>query len=151
MTKLDRKNQKKAPDNRGGADSSRRGAGPNESMGTDAKDDEETKFVFAVVPETMVLNPKMGYKVQFRANSFNVGEVKENWQCQATIGGDRKPKIAFSPTVAGEFITPSLSFSEPRLQFKYLWEKGVASMPITKTLSLANAGPLPTTVTLKID
>jgi hypothetical protein len=32
-------------------------------MGTDAKDDEETKFVFAVVPESMVLNPKMGYKV----------------------------------------------------------------------------------------
>jgi hydrocephalus-inducing protein len=53
--------------------------------------------------------------------------------------------------VIGEFITPSLSFSEPRLQFKYLWEKGVASMPITKTLSLANAGPLPTTITLRID
>jgi hydrocephalus-inducing protein len=39
MTKLDRKNQKKAPDAKG-ADSSRRGTGANESMGTDAKDDE---------------------------------------------------------------------------------------------------------------
>jgi hypothetical protein len=27
------------------------------------KEDEEVKFVFAVVPETMQLNPKMGYKV----------------------------------------------------------------------------------------
>jgi hydrocephalus-inducing protein len=119
-------------------------------MGTDANE-EEVKFVFTVVPEQMLLNPKMGYQVQFRANSFNVGEVKETWQCQAQIGGDRKPKVAFSTVVRGEFITPSLSFSEPKLYFKYLWEKGVASMPINKTLTLANAGPLPTTITLRID
>ena len=68
-----------------------------------------------------------------------------------TIGGDRKPKIAFNTNVTGDFITPSLSFSEPRLYFKYLWEKGVASMPINNTLSIANAGPLPTTITLRID
>lgn len=37
------------------------------------------------------------------------------------------------------------------MYFKYLWEKGVASMPINKTLELRNAGPLPTTVTLRID
>jgi hydrocephalus-inducing protein len=93
----------------------------------------------------------MGYKVQFRANSFNVDEAKEEWQCQCTIAGERKPKVAFSTRVFGKFINPSLSFSEPKLFFKYLWEKGVASMPITKTLSLANSGPLPTTVTLRID
>lgn len=75
----------------------------------------------------------------------------ENWQCQATIGGDRKPKVAFNANVQGEFITPSLSFSEARLYFKYLWEKGVASRPINKTLRLSNAGPLPTTITLRID
>ena len=75
----------------------------------------------------------------------------ENWQCQAAIGGERKPKVVFNTNVVGEFITPSLSFSEPRLYFKYLWEKGVASMPITRTLTLANAGPLPTTINLRID
>jgi len=48
-------------------------------MGTDPRDDEEVKWVFDVVPATMSLNPKMGYKVQFRANSFNVGKVLENW------------------------------------------------------------------------
>lgn len=149
-TKLDRKSQKKTGDAQAG-ESGKKGQGGNESLATDAKDDEEAKFVFAVVPETMVLNPKMGYKVQFRANSFNVGKVLENWQCQATIGGERKPKVAFDTNVTGEFITPSLSFSESRLNFKYLWEKGVASMPITKTLSLANAGPLPTTISLRID
>jgi len=149
-TKLDRKNQKKPGDAKSG-DASKKGQGANESLATDAKDDEEAKFVFAVVPESMVLHPKMGYKVQFRANSANVGKVLENWQCQATIGAERKPKVAFNTNVTGEFITPSLNFGEPRLYFKYLWEKGVASMPITKTLSLANAGPLPTTITLRID
>lgn len=50
----------------------------SESVGTEANDDE-VKAVFQVVPETMTLNPKMGYKVQFRANSFNIGKVVENW------------------------------------------------------------------------
>jgi len=149
-TKPDRKNPKRAGDAKA-TESGKKGQGANDSMGTDAKDDEETKVVFAVVPENMVLSAKMGYKVQFRANSFNVGKVLENYQCQATIGGERKGKVAFNTNVTGEFITPSLSFSEARLAFKYLWEKGVASMPINKTLSLANAGPLPTTITLRID
>ena len=68
-----------------------------------------------------------------------------------TIVGERKGKTAFVSKILGEFITPSLKFSEAKLAFKYLWEKGVASMPITKQLSIANAGPLPTTISLKID
>jgi hydrocephalus-inducing protein len=80
-----------------------------------------------------------------------VGKILENWQCQATIGGERKPKLAFNTNVLGEFITPSLSFSEPKLFFKYLWEKGVASMPITRSLAISNAGPLATSLTLRID
>lgn len=56
------KGSKKPGDAKPG-DAGKKGTGPNESMGTDAKDDEEVKFVFMVVPDTMVLNPKMGYKV----------------------------------------------------------------------------------------
>jgi len=37
------------------------------------KNDEDLKFVFAVVPDTVVLQPKMGIYIQFRANSFQVG------------------------------------------------------------------------------
>lgn len=123
----------------------------SESVGTEAKDEEEAKAVFQVVPETMTLNPRMGYKVQFRANSFNIGKVMENWQCLGTIGGDRKPKILFDTNVMGEFGTPQLQFSDPKLEFKYIWVKGVHSQPITKSLSLSNAGALPTTVNLRID
>jgi hypothetical protein len=68
-----------------------------------------------------------------------------------TIGGDRKPKVVFNTNVLEKFIAPSLNFNPPKLAFKYLWEKGVASMPINKTLTLSNAGPLPTTINLRID
>jgi hydrocephalus-inducing protein len=132
---------------------SKKGDGKTESVaGTEvAQEDEKAQFTFTVVPERMVLNPKMGYKVQFRANCLNVGQVTEQWVCQVAIGGDRKPKEPYSPKVTGEFITPNLSFSENKLDFKYLWEKGVASKPITRQLSLSNAGPLPTTVQLRIE
>ena len=103
------------------------------------------------MPDTIVLNPKMGIPIQFRANSFNVGKITETWVCNVTVGGDRKPKTVYNSIVGGEFITPGLNFSEPKLFFKYLWEKGVTSMPIQKTLDITNGGPLPTTINLKID
>ena len=33
------------------------------------ENEEDQKFVFTVIPETVVLNPKMGIMVEFRANS----------------------------------------------------------------------------------
>jgi hypothetical protein len=43
------------------------------------KEEEEVKFVFSVVPESVVLNPKMGIMVEFRANSSLVGKMMEPW------------------------------------------------------------------------
>ena len=57
----------------------------------------------------------------------------------------------FNSNVFGNFITPILQFNVPKLDFKYLWEKGVPSMPITKDLVIKNMGPLATTINLKID
>ena len=93
----------------------------------------------------------MGIMIQFRANSFNIGKIIETWVCNVIVGGDRKPKTVYNTTVQGEFITPALNFSEAKLYFKYLWEKGVASMPIAKTLDITNGGPLPTSINLLID
>lgn len=61
--------------------------------------EEEVKFVYAVVPDTITLQPKMGINVSFRANSFNVGKVIETWQCSSVVGGERKPKVVFNTTV----------------------------------------------------
>ena len=42
-----------------------------------AKAEEDIKYVFAVVPETVTLQAKMGIFIQFRANSFSTGLVDE--------------------------------------------------------------------------
>jgi hydrocephalus-inducing protein len=130
-TKVDRKKDKNAIK----SDGKKGGQNPDASQVTEGNKEEEVKFVYCVEPESIVLNAKMGIMVKFKANSFNVGKIIENWQCQVTVGSDKgsgKPKTAWNTTIMGEFITPGLVFSEPKLYFKYLWEKGVASMPITK-------------------
>ena len=56
--------------------------GKDMSMMTDKekKEEEELKFVFAVVPDQILnLQPKMGIYVQFRANSFQVGKMEEQF------------------------------------------------------------------------
>ncbi len=103
------------------------------------------------MPDNIVLNPKMGIMIQFRANSPLTGKIIENWLCNVTSGGERKPKVAYNSNVVGDFIIPLLNFSEAKLFFKYLWEKGVPSMPISKNLEITNGGPLPTSVNLLID
>lgn len=35
--------------------------------------------MFNVVPESIVLNPKMGIMIEFRANSSVVGKMNEPW------------------------------------------------------------------------
>lgn len=107
--------------------------------------------MFTVIPETVVLNPKMGIMIEFRANSSSVGKMSEPWQCQVIIGNDRKPKNVYNPLVFGNFITPSLQFNHPQLKFKYLWEKGVPAAAIQEELKISNMGPLATTINLKID
>jgi hypothetical protein len=43
------------------------------------EEEEETKFVFTVIPDTVVLNPKMGIMIEFRANSSMIGKMIEPW------------------------------------------------------------------------
>jgi hydrocephalus-inducing protein len=124
--------------------------GEDKSQGGETQS-EEAKQVFTVVPDNIVLNPKMGIMIQFRANSPLTGKIIENWLCNVTSGGERKPKVAYNSNVVGDFIIPQLNFSEAKLFFKYLWEKGVPSMPISKHLEITNGGPLPTSMNLLID
>ena len=84
-----------------------------------AEKEEETKAIFSVIPDTIVLNPKMGIMIQIKANSQINGKVVENWFCNVTSGGDRKPKAAYNSFIQGDFMTPILNFSEAKLYFKY--------------------------------
>ena len=146
-------NGPKKPDAGKGAPNEKSSSGAGEVSSTLGGGDkeEEVKIVYTVVPDQIVLNPKMGIMIQFRANSATIGKVVENWLCNVTSGGERKPKVAYNATVQGDFIVPTLNFSEAKLFFKYLWEKGVPSMPISKTLDITNSGPLATAMNLLID
>ena len=66
-------------------------------------------------------------------------------------GNDRKPKPVFNSNIFAEFITPTLQFNNPKIDFKYLWEKGVLAEPIIKDLIIRNTSPLKTTLSLKIE
>jgi hydrocephalus-inducing protein len=55
----------------------------------------------------------------------------------------------YTTTVEGEFIQPTLLFSERKLYFKYVWEKGVPFMLISKELELTCGSQLPVNFTLK--
>lgn len=70
------------------------------------KSDEDLKFVFAVVPDTVVLQPKMGIYIQFRANSFQVGWMVEMFVCNSTVAGEWKPRLVYNTTLQGDFIGP---------------------------------------------
>lgn len=104
-TKLDRKQPKK-PDQNKSMEQTAKKTGPSGgndasvvSNGQGLEKEEEVKFVYAVVPDQIVLNPKMGIMIQFRANSFNVGKIIETWACNVIVGGDRKPKTVYNTTV----------------------------------------------------
>lgn len=67
--------------------------------GAGAEKEEEAKIVYSIIPEQIVLNPKMGIMIQVRANSATVGRVIENWLCNVTSGGERKPKVAYNTNI----------------------------------------------------
>jgi hydrocephalus-inducing protein len=96
---------KKPEEEKGDATSSKKPTGNDKTSNAEAqsqggeKEGEETKQVFTVIPDNIVLNPKMGIMVQFRANSPLVGKIIENWLCNVTSGGERKPKVAYNSNV----------------------------------------------------
>lgn len=62
---------------------------------------------------------------------------------------DRKSNVMLTSTIVGDFIVPSLNFSKNKINFKYLWEKGVPMMPISQTLDMTCGSSLPTNFSLK--
>lgn len=57
--------------------------------------------------------------------------------------------MLYTTTVDGEFIKPTLKFSEKKLYFKYTWEKNVPFAPISKNLDIVSTAALPTNFMLK--
>ena len=66
------------------------------------------------------------------------------------VGNERKTLCLYNTTLDGEFIKPTLKFSEKRLFFKYSWVKNVPFMAISKNLEITCASILATNFTLKV-
>lgn len=81
--------------NAGGAE----GASNAGGAAAEKEKEEEVKVVYTIVPDQIVLNPKMGIMIQVRANSTAVGKIVENWLCNVTSGGERKPKVAYNASI----------------------------------------------------
>lgn len=86
---------------------------------------------------------------QFKALSLKKGLLTEQYTLNVSSGNDRKSTIMLTSTITGDFIVPSLNFSKSKLNFKYLWEKGVPMLPIAQTLEMTCGSSLPTNFSVK--
>lgn len=111
---------------------------------------EEEPEIFNILPETVVLPPKHGIMYQFRANSTKRGKINEIFFLNSTIGNERKTNTLYTTTVEGEFIQPTLVFSEKKLHFKYSWEKNVPFSHISKNLEITCGSALPVNFFIKV-
>lgn len=107
-------------------------------------EEEEPDPVFTIVPDTINLPAKTGVMFQFRANSTRPGKIAEKFELSAQSGSERKALPVYQTVLEGEFIKPSLKFSENELYFKYSWEKNVPAMLISKQLEIFCGSALPT-------
>ena len=113
-------------------------------------DSDDNPDIFAIVPETILLPAKTGIMFQFRCNSTLKGKISEQFSLTSTTGEERKQTELHKSTFEGEFINPSLLFSAPKLNFKYVWEKNVPFMHIAKNLEITCGSLLPVNFTLKV-
>ena len=105
-TRVNKPNERKVPKandkdgaKEGAKDDSKIDAAKDQSMISEKKEEnEELKYVFAVVPDQVELQPKMGIYIQFRANSFKKGRMTEQFICSTMVKGDKKPKDAYKTT-----------------------------------------------------
>jgi hydrocephalus-inducing protein len=76
----DRNKTKAAPKNEPGEEAKLNQSNRDATMISEKKEEnEELKYVFAVVPDQITLQPKMGIFIQFRANSFVKGKMSEQF------------------------------------------------------------------------
>ena len=71
--------------------------------------------MFSVAPSVTTLLPKHGIMFQFRGYSQKKGQIPETYILNSTIGTERKPNLLHATVIEGQFIQPTLQFSEKKL------------------------------------
>ena len=106
--------------------------------------------IFTIIPEKIDLPPHSGLMFQFHCYSTKPGLQKLDYKLNASVGNDRKEAPIVTSRLEGNFINPSLIFSESKLLFPYSWAKNVPLMPISKNLEITCGCELPTRFLLKV-
>ncbi|EGR28756.1 hypothetical protein IMG5_169530, partial [Ichthyophthirius multifiliis] len=110
---------------------------------------QEENHLFNIAPESVTLPAKHGIMFQFRAYAVKTGKFQEQFILNSVIGNDRKSHQLYQTTIEGEFIRPTLKFNEKKIYFKYIWEKNVPFMQISKDLEITCISILKTNFMLK--
>jgi len=116
----------------------------------DNAEEEEIENAYAIVPDSVTLPPKTGIMFQFRAYSTRKGVITEYYQLMTQVGNDRKQNALLDTMISGEFVNPTLSFSDNKMHFKYSWQQGADFHLISKDLEITNVSQLPTSFTIKV-
>eukprot|EP01022_Parablepharisma_sp_SALTPOND_P020800 TRINITY_DN386_c0_g1_i3.p1 TRINITY_DN386_c0_g1~~TRINITY_DN386_c0_g1_i3.p1 ORF type:complete len:4093 (+),score=589.86 TRINITY_DN386_c0_g1_i3:873-13151(+) len=109
------------------------------------EEDEEANHVFYIDPieeekgvSSVHLEPQHGFTLNCKARSKAVQKaLVEGFRFLAGTEGTRKEEAIFIVYFRGNFILPQLTFSEPKLYFKYRWQGEHKREPIVHDLEIA--------------
>ena len=116
------------------------------------EEDEEANHVFSIEPfeeekgvRGVLLDPQRGFTLNCKARSKNIQKgIIEPFKFLACFDGTRKEEGIFIVNFKGNFILPQLSFSVPKLCFKYTWQGEEKREPIVKDLEISCESDDPT-------
>lgn len=66
------------------------------------------------------MEPKTGVKFKFIAKAPLSGTWTEGYLCTSQVANEKKAKNIYETTMTGDFIDPTLQFSDTLLNYKYV-------------------------------
>ncbi|KAF4708060.1 hypothetical protein FOZ62_031756, partial [Perkinsus olseni] len=120
--------------------------------GVDLKKAKLPAVPYTIHPTTAVLPSNKGYRFTISACSQVTDLVEDTAECMEYVGGNKKGKAIFQPSLKTTFVAPLLRMSDNNVPFRYVWSKedGEKAAMMTRPLKITNISPLPITFSLTI-
>lgn len=58
------------------------------------------------------------------------GNISEQFLLMSQVGNERKANQLKVMNIEGEFTQPNIIYSEKKINFKYVWEKSIQTVPL---------------------
>ncbi|KAF4655034.1 hypothetical protein FOL46_008426, partial [Perkinsus olseni] len=120
--------------------------------GVDLKKAKLPAVPYTIHPTTAVLPSNKGYRFTVTACSQVIDLVEDTAECIEYVGGNKKGKAIFQPSLKTTFVAPLLRMSDNNVPYRYVWSKedGEKAAMMTRPLKITNISPLPITFSLKV-